>query len=297
MSIQPLITLGVTLSNFLMVLTVGMRVVPADLTCVLSKPWSLGRSLFAINVLGPVIAVVVCKTFSLHHAVELGLVALAIAPVNALFSKDMLPLVAHGHEAFARGIFFASTVLSVILTPLAVEVLDLIFGAHVHVNPFTVGALVVSSVLLPLGIGLAISHSWPAAKQSIPRIQQVSALMLLICVVPILIAAWPLLAQVVWNGTFPAIISMALVGLATGHLLGGPDEDGRTVLAFATISRHPGVAIAIASLTEEKLAPVGVLLAVLVSGLAVVPYKVWRKRLQAPEVARPGQSRPSPRPH
>lgn len=72
-----------------------------------------------------------------------------------------------------------------------------------------------------------------------------------------------------------------LIWLAVGHLLGGPDEDDRTVLPFATASRHPGVAVAVASLTGEPLAPVGVLLAVVVSELAVVPYKRWRKRLRA----------------
>lgn len=54
-----------------------------------------------------------------------------------------------------------------------------------------------------------------------------------------------------------------------------------TVLAFATVSRHPGVAVAVASLTDQPLAPVGVLLAVLISELAVIPYKSWRKRLRA----------------
>ncbi|HEX6996279.1 MAG TPA: hypothetical protein VF339_19270 [Gammaproteobacteria bacterium] len=49
------------------------------------------------------------------------------------------------------------------------------------------------------------------------------------------------------------------------------------------MSRHPGVAIAVASLTDQLLAPIGVLLAVLVSEVAVMPYKMWRKPLLAPE--------------
>ena len=68
--------------------------------------------------------------------------------------------------------------------------------------------------------------------------------------------------------------------LAAGHFLGGPDEDDRTVLAFATVSRHPGVAMAVGSLTGEPLAPIGVLLAVVVNEVAVVPYLWWRKRLR-----------------
>lgn len=293
MSIQSLIMLGLTLSIFLTVLTIGVQAAPADLRCVFSRPSQLARSLLAMNVLGPIVAVAVCKIFSLHPAVIVALVTLSVAPVGALFSKAMLPLVAPDHQAYARGLFFASTVLSVILTPLAVEVIRMIFGGEVHVGPLAVAEVVVGSVLLPLGLGLAIGRWRPAARRWIPAIQKASGLVLLICVVPIIVGAWPLMASVVREGTLAAIIIIALIGLAVGHFLGGPDEDDRTVLAFATVSRHPGVAIAIASLTDQPLAPVGVLLAVLVSGLAVVPYKRWRKRLRGAG-AGPAGHRPPP---
>lgn len=90
-----------------------------------------------------------------------------------------------------------------------------------------------------------------------PAIQKVSWLVLLVCVVPVIVAAWPVMASVVREGTRSAIVLMSLIGLAGGHL------------AFATVSRHPGAAIAVATLTDERLAPIGVLLAVLVGELAV----------------------------
>jgi predicted Na+-dependent transporter len=105
-----LIGLALTVSIFLAVLAVGMRVAPGDLPYLLSKPWRLVRSLLAMNVLGPILAVIICRMFSLHGAVIVALVTLAIAPVGALFSQAMLPLVAPGHAAYARGLFFASTV-------------------------------------------------------------------------------------------------------------------------------------------------------------------------------------------
>lgn len=283
MSIQSLILLGVTLSIFLTVLTIGVRASPADLRCAFSRPSLLARSLLAMNVLEPLIAIVVCKLFSLHPAVIVGLVTLSVAPVGAMFSKSMLPLVAPDNPAYARGLFFASTVLSVILTPIAVEVIQRLFGEGeiVHVSPLAVAKVVVGSVLLPLGIGVAIGRRWPVIRQWVPAVEKVSGLVLLVCVVPILVAAWPLMASIVREGTLSAIVIITLAGLAAGHLLGGPGEDDRTVLAFATASRHPGVAVAIASLTDQPLAPVGVLLAVLVSELAVVPYKQWRKRRRA----------------
>lgn len=294
MSIRSLILFGITLSIFLQVLTVGMRVEPADLKYVLSRPARLVRSLLAMMILAPLVVIIVCKTFSLHPAVIVALTTLSIAPVGALFSQAVLPLVAPVHFAYARGLFFASTVLSVFLTPLAVDVIQALFGQGeaVHIRPLAVGKVVISSVLLPLGIGLAIGRWRPSVRRWLPAIQKVSGLVLLVCAIALMVGAWSLMGSLVRQGTLAAIVIITLAGLAFGHFLGGPDEDDRTVLAFATASRHPGVAVAVASLTDQPLAPIGVLLAVLVSELAVIPYKRWRKRLRATAAGTAGQGPP-----
>lgn len=281
MNIQTIVLLALQASIFLTVLTIGMATSGEDLRCVFSKPPRLLRSVLALNVLGPIVAVLVCKTFSLHPAVIVALVTLAIAPVSNLFPKAMLPLVAPASASYAHGLFFASTVLSVVLTPLAVEVITLIFGGGQHVNPLSVAQVVVATVLLPLGIGLAIGRRWPETRRRIPGIQKASGLVLAACAVVVIAAAWSLMGSIVRQGTLTAIVVISLAGLAAGHLLGGPDEDDRTVLAHATVSRHPGVAVAVAGFTDQPLAPVGVLLAVLVSAIAVMPYTRWRKRRTA----------------
>jgi BASS family bile acid:Na+ symporter len=247
------------------------------------------RSLVAMNILAPIIAVMVCRTFSLHPAVIVALVTLSVAPVGALFSQSMLPLVAPGRGSYAHGLFFASTVFSVILTPLAVEVIQAIFGGDVHVKPLTIAQVVIGSVLVPLGIGLAVGRWWPAAKQWIGTIQKVSSLTLLACFIVILALTWSSMGSVIREGTLTAIAILALLGIAVGHFLGGPEEDDRTVLAFATVSRHPGVAIAVANLTDQPLAPIGVLLAVIVSEIVAVPYKKWRQRLRTAGPAAAGR--------
>ena len=71
-----------------------------------------------------------------------------------------------------------------------------------------------------------------------------------------------------------------LVGLAAGHLLGGPDSQQRPVLALSTATRHPGIAIAIAAVNfpDQKLAPAAMLMYLLVSAVVAKPYLVWLKR-------------------
>jgi BASS family bile acid:Na+ symporter len=95
-----------------------------------------------------------------------------------------------------------------------------------------------------------------------------------------LFTAWLAMVSLVGNGTIVAIVAFSLVGLVVGHLLGGPDSDDCAVLALATASRHPGVALAIASANfpGEKVVPAAVLLYLIVSAIVSIPYLTWRRR-------------------
>ena len=122
MSMQALLLFALQASIFLTVLTTGMNTSGADLRNVFGNPPRLVRALLTLNVLGPIVTVLVCRMFSLHPAVIVGLVTLAVAPIGNLFAKTMTALIGLERASYARGLFFASAVLSVVLTPLAVEV-------------------------------------------------------------------------------------------------------------------------------------------------------------------------------
>jgi BASS family bile acid:Na+ symporter len=80
-----------------------------------------------------------------------------------------------------------------------------------------------------------------------------------------------------------AILLFIGIGLAAGHLLGGPDDGNRTALALATATRHPGVAIAVvhAVAPAEKDVAAVVFLYLLVGVAASIPYMKWRQRVRA----------------
>jgi hypothetical protein len=82
-----------------------------------------------------------------------------------------------------------------------------------------------------------------------------AAVLLVAGVVPILFTKWPEIVSVIGNGTLAAFVAFIVVGLVTGHLLGGPQATDRTVLALSTAARHPGVAlpIAAANFPNQKL--------------------------------------------
>jgi BASS family bile acid:Na+ symporter len=75
-------------------------------------------------------------------------------------------------------------------------------------------------------------------------------------------------------------------------MIGGPPAGERSVLALATASRHPGVALGITQLVfpGEKAVTAAVLLYLIVSVLVTAPYVAWRKKslsVEAPLGATP----------
>jgi beta-glucosidase len=100
------------------------------------------------------VAIIVCRLFDLHPASIVALVTLSMTPVGALFPQGMLPLLRTERGAHAHGLFVATTLLSVVLTPLAIEVINVLYGEDLHLSPLTVINVAVGSLLLPLGMGL-----------------------------------------------------------------------------------------------------------------------------------------------
>jgi BASS family bile acid:Na+ symporter len=115
----------------------------------------------------------------------------------------------------------------------------------------------------------------------------ISGLGVVACFVVVWISAAPEIWSLIGNGTVIALTAFVLVGLAVGHLLGGPAPENRRALAIATATRHPGVALLLARVNfpAEKLVVAAVLLYLLVNALLVIPYLVWARRRQPqPEI-------------
>ena len=106
------------------------------------------------------------------------------------------------------------------------------------------------TVLAPLVVGIAVRSLAAAFAARIARpVSLVSTVLLIASALPVLFTAWPTIVSLTGDGTIVARAAFVLIGLAVGHLLGGPDPEDRTVLALSTASRHPGVALAIAHAT------------------------------------------------
>src|SRR6185369_8629039 len=183
-------------------------------------------------------------------------------------------------SSYIMGLFVVTSLASIVLVPATVELLGRIFARPVHVSPATVAGIVLTSMIAPLAAGMVFRQLAPSAADRIARPLSLFATVLLVIVaVPVLIAEWPVIASLIGNFTLVAIVVFALVGLAVGPLLGGPDPDDRTVLALSTATRHPAVALAILhNAPDQRTVMAAVLLVVIVGGIVSGPYVKWRTR-------------------
>jgi BASS family bile acid:Na+ symporter len=278
MSLTAIIVLTLKFSIALSVFSLGMKESLSDATFVFRRPEKLLNALVSMYVAMPLFAVAVALAFDLPPAVKIALVAFSVSPIPPILPRKALS--AGGRESYAIGLLVAGSLLSIILVPLAMELFQVVFDIPLRMTAGAVAGVVLSSVLLPLAAGIAVRELAPAIAARLVAPTAIAAFVLLFAAcVPILIAQGGQLLSLLSGGTFAALAAFAVVGLLIGHILGGPRFEERTVLAFYTSARHPGVAVAIAqaNFPQQRVAILAILLALLISAIISFPYMNWAK--------------------
>jgi bile acid:Na+ symporter, BASS family len=283
MSVIDLIRVAVLLSIALIVIGFALLSTWRDATSLFRQPSLLLRSLLAMNVILPLFAVLVVKFFTLRPAIEIVLICLAVSPVPPFLPQKQLKVA--GHHEYIYGLLGATSLLSVVLVPVTIALIGAAFSRATHVSPGAVVRVVALTVLIPFAIGLLVHHLKPdlAVRLSGP-LNKAGMALLVLALVPVLIKMWPGIVALVGDGTLIAIIAFIAVGLAAGHVLGGPQSSTRSVLALATATRHPGVALVIATANfpdDKQLILPALLLYLVVCTIISAPYVIWRRRQHA----------------
>ena len=279
MSLATLLPLAIEIALVLMVVSLGLKATAPDLFYLFRRPGQLLRALLSMDVIVPLIAVILASRFAHDPPVKIALVTLALAPLPATFPKKALK--AGCKVSYTVGLMVAITLVSIVYIPVALEVISRGFGITVGMSPGAIWGLVFWTLLVPLMAGVAIHHISPAfADRAAAPVARTADILLLVAVIPIGIKVLPALWSLVGNGTIVVLLIFALLSLASGHVLGGPDPEDRTVLALSSSFRHPGIALAIAhaNFPDEKLAPAAVILYGVVAAIAAKPYVSWTRR-------------------
>jgi bile acid:Na+ symporter, BASS family len=279
MDLATLVGAAIQASVFLIVFSLGLGSTQEDALYLLRRPRQLVRSLLSMNVVMPLVAAGLAAVFDFPGALNISLVALAVSPVPPILPKRQLR--AGGRASYAVGLLMVAALLAIVFIPLALKLIALGFGKEAHVPEAAVARLVAITVLVPIAAGIVVRRLAPAFAARAARPISLGAMALLgVVVVLLLIRAWRPAVSLIGDGHVLALAAFVAIGLIVGHLLGGPDPEDRVVLALATASRHPGVALAIAAANfpQEKRVMGAILLYLLISLIVEVAYLAWRRR-------------------
>ena len=283
MTLQQAVLLTLQASVVLIVFGFGLQTSVRELFYLFRRPSLLARSLVAMFVVMPILAVVLMRVLELRHSLEIALVALAISPVPPLLPKKQDT--AGGEAAYALGLMAVVSLLAIAVVPLSLWVLGHYSARPLQMPPAAIAKIVVMMTLLPLVTGVIVRTIAPAVAVRLEKPTKLIAMVLLgVGLGALLIAALPVIAGLI---DFRTILTMAVfvgVGLAAGHMLGGPHADEATVLALSTASRHPAIALATAKINFPNEPDLGatILLYLLVLTAISVPYVLRQRQRLVP---------------
>jgi BASS family bile acid:Na+ symporter len=294
MTAAKAVILALQSSIFLTVFSLGLRATFQDAASLLGRPRLLLRSLISMNVIMPLLAASLAGAFSLYPAVRAALVLLAVSPVPPMLPRQQLKR--GGSSWYVCGLLATTSLLAIVTVPVSIAVLARLFHQNAGISSTAVAKVVSATVLLPLGLGMLVHKLAPGFAQRRAGLMYKAGLaMLVLLAVPLLFVSGESMLALLGRGTLVALAAFVAAGVAVGHWLGGPDPPNRNVLALATASRHPGLAIAIATANfpaQRRLIAAAILLYLVVKAFVLIPYNYWSKRRIAESVLpteKPGQ--------
>ena len=249
-----------------------------DVRFLLRQPRLLILSLLAMFVITPVLALAINETLDIPLIAKIALVALALSPIPPLLPQKELQ--AGGHASYGIGLVIIVAVLSPVLVPALVAFLGRLIDQPYGVPSAQIAGVVLGLVVVPLVAGMLFQLRWPGAAEAIAGpATRIAGAVLGLATIAFLIITFPLVWDLIGAWTLLAMLLFNLGALAIGHLIGGPEPDRSIVLALSCATRHPGIAITIATVNYPGRSFIAaVLLCLIINGIVAGPYLQWQRR-------------------
>jgi BASS family bile acid:Na+ symporter len=278
MDVKALLPVLIQISLMLVVVSVGMQASWTDLVAVIRRPALLGRAFLAVNVVVPAVALVMVLILPMAPIIKVGIFIMAVSPLAPFVPGKMMK--AGAETPYAIGLYIALISLAVIIVPATLGLVSWTFGKELAAPIGPIAKLVLTSVFVPLLVGLSMAAFAPEFSRRFAHFVHIIAMLALLpVVVLVLYASTGQVIALIGNGTVLATFVTVAAGLAVGHWLGGPEPANRMALALAAATRHPGIAgLIVHANYQDKRAMMAVVLfllnSVVVSGL----YVAWMSR-------------------
>jgi BASS family bile acid:Na+ symporter len=247
------------------------------------QPRLLGRSLLATLVAVPVLGALVLELVSsrnpqLRAGIMIAILSIGIGPPALLRRSHFRD----GSKRFEVGLYEVLLLLAVFFLPLATALHRAVFRHELLLAPWAVAKVVLLQVTLPFVLGVLATKLFRNRAALDRYAKAFVGVTLWLVVLFALGVAWkPLLELGISVWLTCSVIAM--LGILLGHLLGGPENENRTVVAGSSALRFPALSLLLVSIAPDGRALMPVVLAyVICSAVLVAIYRAELARTQRP---------------
>jgi BASS family bile acid:Na+ symporter len=276
---ETILKLVLLLGVVLLVVAIGTRARLEEPLLLLRRPALALRAMLAMYGALPAFVLLLVWLLPLREGVGAVLLGFAVSPVLPPWAKKGAAV--GGNTDYVIGLQLLSTGLSILVVPLMIAIAYRLFGVVTVLKPLAMELVLLVTVAIPLALGIGLARLYPGVAPRLGALaDRLGGVLLLLGAVVVLIAHGRSILAVIGQGTVIVTVVVIAFGLLVGQLLGGPDPGNRGALASATVSRHPAIALLLASgaFPEQEATVIGtVLLYLLVSLLLPIPYERWCK--------------------
>jgi BASS family bile acid:Na+ symporter len=262
----------------LIIASIGLQARARDVQAAMRNTDLVLKGLLAVNIVVPIAALIICSILPIHPLVKIGIVIMAVSPMAPLVQMKMWK---GGLDTSAAiGLYVALILSAILFVPATVALLSALYPTQASISVGAVAKMVVMTTLLPVAVGLAISHWWPDfARRIAPIVLIIGFIAVALLAVLILYKEGGAMLGLLGDGTLLAIVVTVAAGLGAGHWLGGPNLATSNALAMAAGTRHPGIAALIvhANFNDPRVM-LTVLLFLLTGVIMTVAYLLWQKK-------------------
>jgi BASS family bile acid:Na+ symporter len=229
-----------------MMFNVGLQSYREHLIAVFKNYGLLGRALLANFIIVPLFGYLIAHLFQLNDEIATGFLLMAIAP-GVPFVVVAGGRKKGGSLGFAVALAFIMPALSVLTVPVTAQfVLPSATASHIP-TPHILATLAYFQ-LVPLVAGMLVAAAAPTLAEKLERplgiVFLLDAVVLLVLLGPTIAHA---VASVYGSRGMLADLTLVVLSVITGWLLGGPESTFRHTLSIATALRNIGLCAVIAT--------------------------------------------------
>lgn len=266
MEASPLISIGLPISLFIIMVGMGMTLTIGDFRNVAVNPRGALVGTLAQIVLMPALAFALIWALSLPPAMAVGLVIIAACPGGT--TSNLFAFLARGNVALSIVLTVLASLITIVSLPLLTNfALERFMGEGAQIQlPVlkTIGTLV-AIILLPVAIGMTVRSRAPElARRAESAVSVFGGIVLAALIVGLMLGSGDQIPELLRQGG-PAAIALNLLGIGAGLLLG----------RAAGLSHHDAITIAVELGVKNATLGLLVTLTLLESSAMSVPSAVY----------------------